>query len=198
MIVSGDDQCLYPGLQRRAYAVRRHLASGSPHQRVEDQSTKLRDPPVVIEMTAGEPEASPTVVALDRPAHGVGSRLASRVFDHDRNETRIGLAKPDLEIEFLLKLEWSHASVDRMRRRCGGSGPLARLDSRVPVIRRVAGLVVEIAADPLGNLVVDADGMEGRPMKEDDATASLHLLFQLSQVVAQVKWMVLFSMVRSA
>src|SRR5262245_51547008 len=74
-----------------------------------------------------------------------------------------------------------------MLRRWQRDVPRAVLDPRVPLRIAAAGLVVEVAAEELGDAVVEASRMERRPVDLHEAAAPACLLLELVEAVAHVE-----------
>ena len=148
-------------------------------------------------MAAGEAKAASAVGALDGPAHRKVVRLLRGARDDDWLQVRIIFAEPNAVIIFLLRGERFHAAQNRMVRRGEFGFSLPGLNGGIPMLRGVAGFIIEMPADPLRDLVVDAHRTERAPVEENQATAALHLPFDDLPVIANVKRMILLLAVRA-
>src|SRR6266581_4105630 len=83
--------------------------------------------------------------------------------------------------------------IGRARLRVG----LPRLNGRIPVIRRAAGFVVEVPADPFRNLIMKTGGIKRAPVKQNDAAAAFHLASDDLQMIPDVERMILLLAVSS-
>src|SRR5438093_9967040 len=105
-------------------------------------------------MAAGETETASAVRAFDGPADRKVIRLLGRTCNDDGRETRIIIPETNPIIVFLLGRERFHATQNRVVRRAQLRLGLPGLNRGIPVVRRGAGLVIEIPAYPFRNLVV--------------------------------------------
>ncbi len=60
------------------------------------------------------------------------------------------------------------------------------------MVRRAAGLVVKVTADPFRDLLVKSHWIERAPVKENDPATAFHLPFDDLQMIADVERMILF------
>src|SRR5439155_9981664 len=106
------------------------------------------------EMTAGETETAPAIRALHSPAHSEIVGFFRRARDDDRLQARVVFAKSNAVVIFLLPAERFHPAQDGMVRRSELRPGFPGLNRRIPMVRRAAGFVIEIAADPFRDPVV--------------------------------------------
>ena len=192
MILTGENERCETIERRRAHTVCRHAQLGGPDNGVQDQLAEVGIPPVRVEMTPGETETPSAVGPFNRPTDGKIIRLPGRTCDHDRGQARILFTETNAVIIFLLRGERIDATQDRMIRSPKLRFGLPGLNCGIPVIRRAAGLVVEIAADPFGDSVMKTRRVECAPVKENEAATAFHLAFDGLQVIAGVKWVIRF------
>ena len=197
MIVAGEDERFEMLEWLRAHAVLRNIEFRRPDNRVEDQSAEIRVPPVRVEMAAREAETAPAIGALDGPADRKVVRLLRRMRNDDGLEARVIFAEPNVVIIFLLRGERLDAAQDGMTWCAQLRLGLPGLNGGIPMVRRVAGFIIEMSADPFRNLVVDAHGTERAPVKEHEAAAALHLPFDDLPMIAGVKRVIFFLAIRA-
>src|SRR5205823_8743838 len=165
---------------------------GGPDNGVQDELAEVRVPPIGVEMTPGETETPSAVGPFNRPTDGEVIRLPGRTCEHDRGQARILFTKTNAVIIFLLCGERIDATQDRVIRSSKLRFGFPGLNCGIPVIRRAAGLIVEIAADPFGDSVMKTRRVECAPVKENKTATAFYLAFDGLQVIADVKRVIRF------
>src|SRR5262245_56277393 len=126
-------------------------------------------------MAAGGAEASSSLLTLHCPGNNMILVFTGWPRQQDWFQPGIIVSETKPVIELLLQLERFYSTQNRMRRSelhwsCPG------LDCGIPLLRPASVFIIEVAADPFGDPVVKAAGIERRPVILHEAAATLHFL----------------------
>ena len=141
-------------------------------------------------MPAGRPETSSAVFALHGPRDDMVLLLPGRLRQPDRLHAVIAVPESQVEVKLFASRERLHAASDWVLGVADRDVRIPGADRRKPLVRGGSLLIVEIAADPFGDLVVNSAGIKRRPVKLNEPAPPLHLPFERLKSLADIQRMI--------